>query len=110
MSIIIITEKVIDRAGIRIQKIKRIKALAAEELPLTYLENDQGLQVVWFDGRDGSLSFNHGHSLFIGEGYEEGDFQERLEYVRRAGENLKRFNQELAEKRRIWNGNGVFII
>ncbi len=104
----IVTEKTVNGSGFRGRNILHVEALPIKVLPFKYLSGDH--EMVWFDGVQKALVCNKGSDLIEGFFFTEEDFQERLSYVKKAGENLAKVNENLREEKERWKGNETFEI
>jgi len=106
MAIKIKTEKIVDGYGKKMRRIVRIDALRAEDLPELYLSEQPSVHY-----GDRCLHKSNGESLFsVGGFYKEKEFQERMEYLKEAGERLSMINRKLEAIEEEWNGRENFSI
>jgi hypothetical protein len=112
MTIKIKTEKIVSLKSGRIaRKILKIEALSKQDLPAIYTENKNDATIYMEEDRKLKILYKfRGKRIQIGDEIEEKDFQEMLEIIKEAGNNLKKINQKIKDKQKEWNGRETFKI
>jgi hypothetical protein len=111
MSVVIRAEKVVTGDNRRYFRINELKALKTNKLPKAYINPE--IEHMYLSNHEKALytSFNNmGYFLVEDSFYEKKDFYEKLAFIKKAGENLRRINKEIEEKRKNWQGEVEFII
>lgn len=84
-----------------------IKALAAKDLPVEYINGDPKIikdSPLYLITGQGQPSYRDGETIT------EEVFQERMAYIEAAGERLAQIRREHKAKAATWNGEETFII
>jgi hypothetical protein len=115
MTIKIKTEKIVSLKSGRIaRKILKIEALSKQDLPAIYAENKSNKSdATTYMEEDRKLKIFYKFQMKriqIGDEIDEKDFQEMLEIIKEAGNNLKKINQKIKDKQKEWNGRETFKI
>lgn len=108
MSIIIKTRKEVLSSGFEGRRIKEIVALKRDQLPLAYFDDTYN---VFLSNNENRLYSGQYHTIFeVGDFYTESAFQDKLAFVRKSGDRLKKVNDQLKEMKENWKGKETFII
>lgn len=106
MSIKIETERIVTDKNEYAYRVKKIYALGKKELPEAYLNQEYSMYKL------NPYLIGGGYSFLLEEGrtYNIRDFNKRIDVITKCGEELRRVNNEIKEKKKNWHGTETFVI